>query len=129
VRPAREVLADVQQIVQEFLLARKLYLLSDRAKMPWSIIEQLMSTRKDNLTPAERLALGSKYGDPQDCRMIQMQYYRHESAVWLFESLFDTFGGMPCSEPLDRVLALLGLADAKKTGKTLSGITDYNLTA
>jgi hypothetical protein len=61
--------------------------------------------------------------------MLQMNRCRHESAMWQFQWLFENFGAMPCSEPLDGVFAMLGLADVRSTGKTLFEIMNYDLTA
>lgn len=117
------------QIVQEFVLAQDLYLLAGKERMSWTIIERLLSTRMflgDTLR--ERLDKSGDFQRPERSVMLQMQSCRQNSAVRRFVWLFHAFSAMPCSIPLDKVYALLGLVDADFTRERLGSIIDYRLT-
>lgn len=128
------------KIVQEFILAHKIYLLAGSKKISWSRIERLLDMPEKFYgivgPNAHYRALHhglrnlSDSTDPNGSRMLQMRDYRLDRTNawrWRFQQLFTTFGGMSCSIPQDRVFALFGLSETYLDGIKLSEFVDYDL--
>lgn len=118
------------QIVQEFVLGRKLFLLAGQRKvLPWSSVEQLLYTRTPSGTTfREELQKSSNINDPKRSRLLQMGDYRQKHFAQDFIELFRAFGAMSCSIPQDRIFALVGLVDTHFAETQLSSIINYDLT-
>lgn len=80
-------------------------------------------------TLRECLDKSGDFQKPERSSMLQMQSCRQNSAVRRFVWLFHAFCAMPCSIPLDKVFALLGLVDADFTRERLGSIINCKLTA
>lgn len=119
-------------IVQEFLLAKEVFLLAGLKKIPYRRLDRLLSmavgagvTFEDSIA---RSCMFSNLKNPKSSRILQMRKYRKEKGHWDLENLFEAFGAMPCSVSRDRIFALLGLIKGQDPSLELERIVDYDLT-
>jgi len=103
-------------IVQEFILAKEVQLLVGRTIIPYSKFVKLQEYR--TLFPNSPRAIESG--------IWALVSYRRQTR--LFESLFETFGMLPRSVPVDGVFALFGLLGDSEEDLRLVSIADYGLT-
>ena len=104
-------------IVQEFILAQDVHLLLGKDKLSYSKLDKIMQ--------GARLFDSSTGITPTKYNMFALLNYRSEWKT--FEGLFETFGMLPRSVPLDGVFALLGLLEGNEKDLRLISIADYNL--
>jgi len=105
-------------IVQEFILAKEVQLLVGRHKLSYSKLKKIL--RNDALYDG-----WTEMTQSQE-KMFALMTYR--SAWRAFEALFQSFGMLPRSVPLDGVFALLGLLEGTEENLRLITIADYSLT-
>jgi len=105
-------------IVQEFILAKKVHLLVGRNKLPYSKLRKILQYGA--------LFDGRSETSQSQGKLIALMTYR---TGWRsFEALFEAFGMLPRSDPLDGVFALLGLLKGTGEDLRLIAIADYSIT-
>lgn len=118
-------------IVQEFVLAREVWLLCGGERIKFQGLDALLDTKTEaklkltleqKLTSRTTLALNAK--NPMSSRMLQMRRCRRDKETRDLEGLFEAFGAMPCSMKQDRVYALLGLVQGLDDGE-VKNLVDY----
>jgi hypothetical protein len=104
-------------IVQEFILAKDVILLAGKDKLSYDKLTSILEHRH----------VFEDWNTIEQCRTYLLMKHRK---TWMarFESLFQAFGMLPCSVPLDGVFALLGLVGERKEDLRLVGLIDYSLT-
>jgi hypothetical protein len=106
-------------IIQEFLLAKDVYLSDKWRKTPFDKLDRAI----------ERF--GVSWGDPglgAHGTMSALSGLRRGQHCLDFENLFTVFGSSSCSLPRDRVFALLGLVGDRKQDLELVKVIDYTTT-
>jgi len=106
-------------IVQEFILAKEVQLLVGRNRLSYDKFREIT---RDHNTP-----WGWIEPTQSDNKMIALKLHR-SLGQRNFESLFETFGMLPRSDPRDGVFALLGLLTGDEEDSRLISIADYSLT-
>ena len=105
-------------IVQEFILAKKVKLLVGRKRLPCNELENIILC-----TPLPEEWTGILRSRRRFTALILYRSVRGS-----FERLFEHFGMLPRSVPLDGVFALLGLLKGTEKDLRLISIIDYSLT-
>jgi hypothetical protein len=109
-------------IVQEFTLAKKVFLLVGRDKISYDQLHRIGRYRRlfngsHIISRSKTIAfINNRYGGLKGPRGLRFEY------------LFEGFGMLSCSIPQDGVFALLGLVGAREEELELVSMVDYNLT-
>jgi len=104
-------------IVQEFILAKEVQLLVGKDKLPYSKLKTMRDSAIIN---------GWTEMTQTSNNMGALICYRSTGGA--FEALFQGFGMLPRSVPIDGVFALLGLIEWPEEDLRLISIVDYSLT-
>jgi len=105
-------------IVQEFMLAQDVYLLLGRDKLPFSKLEKIM----------QGVASFDGWTGITQSGSNMVALTNNQSRRGTSEQLFEIFGMLPRSVPVDGVFALLGLLRGTEEDLRLISIADYSLT-